>query len=456
MRFQRHQSALVLASVVTVALFVGATAYTQHRLFTLDALSSTIETNAAPSIQSLARSGAHLRRLRQMLINAVSSPILRPAALKGAREELNALEVDTSRFLKLTPLAGEQQLWDGLRDDVHRAISVADSVLDAAETGDIPAAQEALWSKIEAFDRADEAMLAALEFDVGESERLAREVRGVRRATTAEIAILDAFATAVATFAAFIAYRASRDHDRLMRSHNRLLTERVAELDRFSGRVAHDILSPLGVVGMGLALIEPSVDSAGRSYVSRSQRALQRVQELVDGLLAFARSGAQPGADARCAIDEVLANVVTDATEAARAAGIDLVLEPSDHVEVACRVGVMTSIAQNLVRNAIKYMGDAPVKRVTVRAIAAGETVRLEVEDTGPGISAKLQNDLFQPFVRGDHEHIGGIGLGLATVKRLVEGHGGKVGVNSQEGTGALFWVELPRMSRESGRRVAI
>jgi signal transduction histidine kinase len=203
-------------------------------------------------------------------------------------------------------------------------------------------------------------------------------------------------------------------------------------------------------------LIEPAVDSVGRTYVSRSQRALQRVQELVDGLLAFARSGAQPGADARSAIDEVLANVVADASEAARAAGIDLVLEPSDHVEVACRVGVMTSIAQNLVRNAIKYMRDAPVKRVSVRARAAGETVRLEVEDTGPGISADLQKHLFEPFVRGDHEHIEGIGLGLATVKRLVEGHGGRLGVKSEAGSGALFWVELPRAFRESGGRVGV
>jgi len=449
MAFQRHQSALVFTSLVTVALFVGATAYTQHRLFRLDALSSTIEMNAAPSIEYLGRGGVRLRRLRQLLLDSVALPHGRPASLTSARAELLALEQDTSRYLQLTPLAGERELWDDLRVDLRRATSLARSVLDAEETGDVSAARDLLREQGDAFDRADEAMLATLEFDVRESERLAREVRRVRRATTREIAVLDAFATTVAAFTAFVAFRASRDHDRL-------LSERVAELDRFAGRVAHDILSPLGVVALGLALIEPSVDSHGRAYIARSQKALQRVHDLVDALLAFARSGAQPGIDARCAVDVVLANVVADASEAARANGIDLVLQPCDHLEVACRDGVMTSIAQNLVRNAIKYMDDAPVRRVVVRASATGETVRLEVEDTGPGIAADLQRNLFEPFVRGEHENISGIGLGLATVKRLVEGHGGTVGVQSRVGAGSLFWVDLPRAARESDGRVPV
>ncbi len=456
MAIQRHQSALVLASLVTVALFVGATAYTQHRLFRLDSLSSTIETNAAPSIQYLSRGGVHLRRLRQLLVDGVSSPGARRASLTSARAELMGLEQDTARFLQLAPLAGEKELWDDLRVDLRRAMNVAESVLNAEESGGAEAARNLLREKGDAFDRADEAMLATLEFDVRESERLAFEVRRVRRATTREIAILDAFATAVAIVAAFIAYRTSRDHDRLMRSHNQLLSERVAELDRFSGRVAHDILSPLGVVSFGLALVEPSVDSQARGHIVRSQRALQRVHDLVEGLLAFARSGAQPGTDARCDLAVVLANVVADASEAARANGIDLVLQPSDHLEVACRVGVMTSIAQNLVRNAIKYIGDVPVRRVVLRATAIGETVRLEVEDTGPGIAPDLQKNLFEPFVRGEHENISGIGLGLATVKRLVEGHGGTVGVQSRLGAGALFWVELPRAAPEAASRIAV
>jgi signal transduction histidine kinase len=140
----------------------------------------------------------------------------------------------------------------------------------------------------------------------------------------------------------------------------------------------------------------------------------------------------------------VLASVAADCSEGARENRIDLIVEPSDPVDVACSVGVLTSVAQNLVGNAIKYMGDALVRRVIVRAKTTGQMVRLTVEDTGPGIEPELEKRMFEPFTRGRHETIGGIGLGLATVRRLVEAHGGIVGVKSSIGAGTVFWIELP------------
>jgi signal transduction histidine kinase len=446
MAFQRHQSAFVLASLVTVASFVGATAYTQRRLMRMDELSSTIETNAAPSAEYLGRGGMRLSRLRQLLDDAVASPAGRTAEVTSARVELQAFEKDTASYFQLSPLSGENALWDDLRRAVQRAIDLADAVLDAEENGDNATARLLLRTQGYLLERADDSILAVLEFDVRASERLAREVRGVRRTTAAEIAQLDAFATGVAAVAAFIAYRASRNHDRLMRSHNQLLSARIDELDHFAGRVAHDILSPLGVVGFGLALVEPSADAKAKIHITRMQKALQRVQELVDGLLAFARSGAaEPGRDARCLVESVLTNVAADVAEAAAAAGTEVDVQPSDHLEAACRVGVLTSIVQNLARNAIKYMNGVPVRRVILRARPVGDMVRVEVQDTGPGIPYDLQDRLFEPFIRGRHEDISGIGLGLATVKRLAEGHGGSAGVQSRPGAGALFWVQLPR-----------
>jgi signal transduction histidine kinase len=264
------------------------------------------------------------------------------------------------------------------------------------------------------------------------------------------IVVLDGLSTAIATFAVLVAYRASRRHDELLHAHNSLLTTRVTELDTFAGRVAHDVLSPLGTIAAALPLIAQSCDSQGRTYIDRSQRALERVQQLVEALLAFARSGAQPDPSARCQVDAVLANVVADLSETAAEKQIELVIEPGDSVQVACSPGAFTSIVQNLVQNAIKYMGAQAARRIVVRAKATGATVRLEVQDTGPGIPADLQARIFDPFVRVTEEQVSGTGLGLATVKRLVESHSGKVGVLSKPESGTLFFVELPRVQAES------
>jgi signal transduction histidine kinase len=89
-------------------------------------------------------------------------------------------------------------------------------------------------------------------------------------------------------------------------------------------------------------------------------------------------------------------------------------------------------------------MGPQKRRKVLVRARADATVVRVEVEDTGPGIPRDLQDVIFEPFVRGTHTEVGGTGLGLATAKRLVESHGGAIGVSSAVGVGSLFWIEMP------------
>src|SRR5688500_16724835 len=101
-----------------------------------------------------------------------------------------------------------------------------------------------------------------------------------------------------------------------------------------------------------------------------------------------------------------------------------------------------------MVRNAIKYMGDAPTKRITVRVSNEGDGVRTEVTDTGPGIPPEKLPPLFEPYFRADRGGQEGLGLGLATVKKLAEGHNGRVGVTSALGRGSTFWFVLPRTGR--------
>src|SRR5690349_12580975 len=134
MRFERHHSALIVASLVTVASFVGATVYTQNRLVRLDALSSTIETNAVPSTEYLSRAAVRLTRLSQLLDDSGAGRLRAPAEAAAARE-VDALDADVSAYLKLSPLAGENQFWASLRTDVFSAVQLVRAALDQEAHG---------------------------------------------------------------------------------------------------------------------------------------------------------------------------------------------------------------------------------------------------------------------------------------------------------------------------------
>jgi two-component system phosphate regulon sensor histidine kinase PhoR len=105
---------------------------------------------------------------------------------------------------------------------------------------------------------------------------------------------------------------------------------------------------------------------------------------------------------------------------------------------------VLSSILGNLLSNAEKYMRDSAEKRMAVRVRLKGGVVCVEVEDTGPGVPKDLEGRLFEPYVRGDGVTQPGLGLGLATVKRLCTAHGGDVGARSTTGSGSVFWFTLP------------
>jgi signal transduction histidine kinase len=146
-------------------------------------------------------------------------------------------------------------------------------------------------------------------------------------------------------------------------------------------------------------------------------------------------------------VRNVLDGVIDDLRLEAEKKEIELDYEsPDPALIVACSAGVLISITTNLVSNAMKYMGDAELRRVRVRAGEVGHFLQLEVSDTGPGIAPELQAIIFQPYVRGDATALG-YGLGLATVRRLVEAHGGDVGLQSSPEGGCLFRVHLPLWS---------
>jgi signal transduction histidine kinase len=170
------------------------------------------------------------------------------------------------------------------------------------------------------------------------------------------------------------------------------------------------------------------------------------VVEVVNDLFAFAMGNAGPAPGAHASVKEVLGGVVAETDALATDRCAQVVVAPFEaSTEVACAPGVLTSMVSNLVRNALKYIGDGPARRVTVRTLQHPDKVTIEVIDTGPGLAPGERAKIFEPYVRGSAAKSTGLGLGLATVKRLAEAHGGGVGVRSNEGQGATFWFDLPR-----------
>jgi signal transduction histidine kinase len=319
-------------------------------------------------------------------------------------------------------------------------------VLAQQGAGDVAAAERAYQEEfVPRLDTVTTDLLELIELNARASVQLARQIERFSELATRVAVVLHGLSVAVALAAAWVIARSARGYERLTQSHRAVLERQVEELETFAARVAHDLRGPMGAANMGLDFALQRAQEPSRAFLERSKRSLLAAAKLLDDLYDFARSGAKPAAVERTEVEPVVRQVLEDLQTSAEEARVQVVTELDGPLEVACGSGVLASILANLVSNAIRYMLDAPVRKVKVIGRAAGVRVRLEVDDTGPGIPLEQLPELFRAFVRGPGRRPGGLGLGLATVKRLVEAHGGQVTVRSTIGKGTTFCVELPR-----------
>jgi signal transduction histidine kinase len=104
-------------------------------------------------------------------------------------------------------------------------------------------------------------------------------------------------------------------------------------------------------------------------------------------------------------------------------------------------------VLANLVGNAAKFIveGSELPRRICVRVSEETHTARVEIEDNGPGIPSEAEQSIFEPFRRLHTTRQPGFGLGLATVKKIVEAYHGRLGVRSRPAKGSVFWFEMPK-----------
>jgi signal transduction histidine kinase len=279
------------------------------------------------------------------------------------------------------------------------------------------------------------------------AKQAALRIQQVHRRADRMALQMDMLCVVLAGLAAWLMVRAVGKARRIQEEHQEIVERRAEELEQFAGRVAHDVLSPLATVGLALSVAQRMGSQVQQSAAQRGAAGLQRVRGIVDALLDFARSGARPEPGASSDVPPVVAGLLEDLRPQAEAAAAELRVETIPECAVTGSPGVLVVILSNLIRNALKYLGDASERVVVLRVRPRRSSVLFEVEDSGPGIPAELGERIFEPYIRGGRASAArpGIGLGLATVKRLVTAHGGTLGTRRSALGGALFWFELPR-----------
>ena len=219
-----------------------------------------------------------------------------------------------------------------------------------------------------------------------------------------------------------------------------------AELDRFAAVAAHDMMDPLRTIS-GFAEVLVETDPSPEQRLEYAQHILDsalRLSGMLEGLLAYARSGAPPAPGETAVIAGTVHQVRDDLATTLAERRAEIVSDVPPEALVAASDHDLRAVLQNLISNALKF-GDptAPVVRITAQR--ADTMWRIVVADNGQGIAADDQAAIFNAFRRAaGSSRQSGYGLGLAICARLVERRGGEIGVESAPGRGSRFWFTLP------------
>ncbi len=216
------------------------------------------------------------------------------------------------------------------------------------------------------------------------------------------------------------------------------LSRKNRELETFTYAVSHDLRNPLrSIKGFTQLLLEGhlgAIDAEGRELFGMVVSSTNRMEQLIEDLLRLSRIDRVELRKVRTSLS-LIARVVTD--ELARSSpGRVVACSIQEEVWAEVDAGLIRIALENLLGNAWKFTGRTPAPQVAFGCDAEGFFVR----DNGAGFRMQVAHKLFRPFQRLHHEEdFSGTGIGLATVGRIIDRHGGKVWAEGEVGAGATF-----------------
>lgn len=241
--------------------------------------------------------------------------------------------------------------------------------------------------------------------------------------------------------------RLNRELEQRVQRRTARLEAATRELENFSYAIAHDVRAPLAAInGFSRALEETEgggLSERGRHYLQRIRAATERMDEMTEGILQLARIAREPSGRQEVDLSALAEDVWRTFAAQDGSRAVALRIEPG--LTVRGNRAQLALVLQNLLGNAWKFTARSPDPRVELARAAGrpGEQVFI-VRDNGAGFDPALAQTLFRPFRRlHGADEFPGTGLGLATVQKVVELHGGRAWAEGVPGQGAAFYFSL-------------
>ena len=239
-------------------------------------------------------------------------------------------------------------------------------------------------------------------------------------------------------------------------TNHRLVAE-IAEKEDFLRAVSHDLNAPLrnidGMAGMLLLKGRDRLDGDTTHRLERIRRNVRIGSDLISELLELSRIKTRRQKMELVDIDALVRELAEVFDEDLRQRSIALVIE-SPLPMLHCERSRLRQVFQNLIDNAIKYMGDGAGREIRVGCVERPEALEFFVSDTGIGIDGEDIGRLFCVFRRGKNSHemnVPGKGVGLASVKSIIETYDGRIWAESRPGQGSAFRFTIPRRFAVAG-----